>query len=67
MRIKLKEDKKYSFCSCGLSNSLPFCDNMHRNYNAENGTKYKSVKIRCEKETFVQVHSNNWPLDSEIK
>ena len=45
MEIKLKAGKKYSICSCGLSGSLPFCDNTHREFNSANGTEYKSVKI----------------------
>ena len=45
MEIKLKAGKKYSICSCGLSNVLPFCDNTHREFNADNATEYKSVKI----------------------
>ena len=48
MEIKLKAGKKYSICSCGLSGSLPFCDNAHRKFNAENDTEYKSVKITPE-------------------
>ena len=37
MEIKLKAGKKYKICSCGLSKSLPFCDNGHREFNAANG------------------------------
>ena len=43
MKIKLKKGKKYSICSCGLSKNLPFCDNAHREFNANNNTDYKSV------------------------
>ena len=43
MKIKLKADKKYSICSCGLSGSLPFCDNSHRKEG-----KFKSLKYLAE-------------------
>lgn len=28
--IELKEDKKYAWCSCGLSESQPLCDGKHK-------------------------------------
>ena len=55
MDIKLKAGKKYSFCSCGLSRSLPFCDNTHREFNATNGMEYKSVKITSKKDTHNKI------------
>ena len=60
MEIILKAGKKYSICSCGFSDSLPFCDNTHRQFNAENGTEYKSVKITPGNDTVIQVTSSNW-------
>ena len=60
MDIKLKAGKKYSICSCGLSGSLPFCDNAHREFNAANNTEYKSVKITPEKDTIIKVTSSRW-------
>ena len=60
MKIKLKADKKYSICSCGLSKILPFCDNTHRVFNAENNTEYKSVKIASEKDTVIELTSSRW-------
>ena len=60
MEIKLKAGKKYSICSCGLSDSLPFCDNSHRQFNDENGTKYKSVKITSDNDTIMHITSSNW-------
>ena len=60
MKIKLKGGKKYSICSCGLSRSLPFCDNNHREFNTENGTEYKSVKITADRDTTIEVKSNRW-------
>ena len=60
MEIKLNAGKKYSICSCGISNSLPFCDNKHREFNAENDTEYKSVKITPDNDTTIVVNSSKW-------
>ena len=60
MDIKLKAGKKYSICSCGLSKSLPFCDNTHREFYAANGIEYKSVKITSEKDTIIELTSSRW-------
>ena len=60
IKIKLIKGKKYSFCSCGLSKSLPFCDNAHRSFNKENNTEYKSVKIICKESVEVEVNSSTW-------
>ena len=60
MEIKLKANKKYSICSCGFSNVLPFCDNTHRENNSIDKTDYKSVKITPEKDTLIRVTSSRW-------
>ena len=60
MKIKLKAGKRYKICSCGLSQTLPFCDNTHREFNAENNTEYKSVKITPDSDTIIEVTSNRW-------
>ena len=65
MEIKLKAGRKYSICSCGLSKTLPYCDNAHREFNAENGTDYKSVKITPDKNTSIQIISNRWKRNKE--
>ena len=67
MKIKLKAGKKYSICSCGLSGSLPFCDNTHREFNSANGTEYKSVKITSEKDTLIELTSSRWREIKEDK
>ena len=67
MDIKLKAGKKYSICSCGLSESLPFCDNTHREFNAANNMEYKSVKITPEKDTIIKVTSSRWESVQESK
>ena len=60
MEIKLKAGKRYKICSCGLSLTLPFCDNAHREFNAANNTEYKSVKITPDSDTIIEVTSNRW-------
>jgi CDGSH-type Zn-finger protein len=67
MDIKLKAGKKYSICSCGLSGSLPFCDNTHREFNAANNMEYKSVKITPEKDTIIKVASSRWESVQDSK
>ncbi len=67
MDIKLKAGKKYSICSCGLSESLPFCDNSHREFNVANNIEYKSVKIIPETDTKIDVTSSRWESVKENK
>ena len=67
MNIKLKAGKQYSICSCGLSGSLPFCDNTHRAFNATNDIEYKSVKITSEHDTVIDVTSSRWKSVQENK
>ncbi len=50
MVIKVQPGKVYSWCSCGLSVTQPFCDNMHRNIE---GTPYRSIKVMFEKEEEI--------------
>ena len=63
MKIKLRAGAKCSICSCGLSNTLPFCDNSHREFNEKNKTNYKSVKIAPNEDITISVTSSTWGLD----
>lgn len=38
-KVTLEAGKKYSFCTCGLSETQPFCDGKHKE------TGFKSLKI----------------------
>ena len=67
MQIKLKAKTKYSICSCGLSKTLPFCDNAHRQFNRLNDTNYKSVKITLDQDSVIEVTSGKWSLNKENK
>ena len=67
MDIKLKAGKKYSICSCGHSESLPFCDNTHRAINAANDMEYKSVKIASKNNIIIEVNSSCWKSIQESK
>ena len=59
-KVQLHKGKKYSICSCGMSKSLPFCDNAHRTYNEQNQTNYKSVKIIAQDTVMIDVNSSTW-------
>ena len=59
-KIKLLPSKKYSFCTCGLSEKLPFCDGAHRAYNEKNGTNYVSIKVEVSSETEASIVSATW-------
>tara|TARA_B100000700_G_C14745179_1_gene714892 strand:- start:134 stop:340 length:207 start_codon:yes stop_codon:yes gene_type:complete len=60
IEIDVKAGKKYSICSCGLSKSLPYCDNAHREFNLENSTQYKSIKIFPKDDTKIIIKASNW-------
>lgn len=59
-KLKLLKNKKYSFCTCGLSKKLPFCDNNHREHNLKNKTNYKSLKVIPHKDIELEVSSSTW-------
>ena len=65
MEIKLKAGKRYKICSCGLSQTLSFCDNAHREFNTANNTEYKSLKITPDSDTMIEVTSKCWESPEE--
>ena len=62
-KLKLYKGRKYSICSCGLSQLLPFCDNAHREHNEKKGTNYKSVKIIAEETVKININSSTWNIE----
>ena len=42
-KVELEEGKKYAWCTCGLSESQPFCDGKH------SGTEFKPEVFTAEK------------------
>jgi len=60
LKLTLKKNIKYSMCSCGLSNKIPYCDNNHREYNKKNNTSYKSVKVLIKEDSVVDIKCSNW-------
>jgi CDGSH-type Zn-finger protein len=44
--IEVTPGKVYSWCSCGLTQSTPFCDNAHRNIEGE---PFRSIKVMFDK------------------
>ncbi|MEA2111692.1 MAG: CDGSH iron-sulfur domain-containing protein [Campylobacterota bacterium] len=48
-KMTLKEDVKFAYCSCGLSETFPLCNGNHR------GTEFKPIKITPNKDTTVML------------
>ena len=66
-KIKLKKNKIYSICSCGLSKKMPVCDNAHRLFNEKNNTTFKSIKIIPDLDVELLLASSNWNNKDEKK
>lgn len=49
--VKVQPGKTYSWCTCGLSATQPFCDHAHRNIVGE---PYKSIKVVFDKDEEVR-------------
>lgn len=50
MLVKVIKGERYKWCSCGFSQTLPFCDHSHR----EKSTK-KSVKFFAESSGIIEL------------
>ena len=48
--INVKAGKVYSWCTCGLSGTQPFCDHAHREIE---GGNWKSIKVVFDKDEEV--------------
>jgi len=60
IKIKLESKRKYSFCTCGHSKKIPYCDESHKKVNEEQGTSYKPFKIIPEQDSSIWISSSNW-------
>ena len=60
LKVTVLKGKKYSFCTCGVSLSLPYCDNQHRVFNEKNKTNYKSLKIVSDSDGEMEISSSLW-------
>ncbi len=61
IKVKVEPNKVYSWCSCGLTETSPFCDNNHRKVE---GTPFKSVKVmfdKAEEISFCQCKGTKTP------
>jgi CDGSH-type Zn-finger protein len=63
-KIEVEADKKYHWCSCGLSQKQPFCDGAHKAHKNQDGTSVmKSVIFKTKENKTVYFcgckHSKN--------
>ncbi len=59
-KMALKKGVAYKLCTCGLSKTLPFCDESHKEFNEIHNTHYKSLKITPQENVEVTISSKNW-------
>jgi CDGSH-type Zn-finger protein len=48
--VKVEPGKIYSWCSCGLTESSPFCDSRHK---LVEGLPFRSIKVQFDKEEEI--------------
>ena len=63
--LKIKKGKKYSICTCGQSRKIPFWDNEHRKFNSSNNVEFKSLKIRTDVDSNVNLSCKTWQKKDE--
>jgi len=52
-KITLEKDKKYNWCSCGMSRQQPFCDGTHKNQKLRITMKPVRVQVAETKEYWL--------------
>ena len=52
-KVSLEKDKKYFWCTCGLSGNQPFCDGAHK---ASNEFKPHHFEVEETKESVSYTH-----------
>lgn len=64
--IKVEANKKYFWCSCGLSEKQPFCDGKHREHKNDDGSIMKPIIFESDEEKTIYFcnckYSKNKPL-----
>ncbi|CCW71952.1 unnamed protein product [Phytomonas sp. Hart1] len=64
--VNLEAGRKYLWCSCGLSEKQPFCDQSHKAYNKKWNTKLKPVEFTVKKNKRHMLcgckHTQNQPF-----
>ncbi len=60
--IIIRPGQTCKICTCGYSKTLPYCDDTHREINEQQGTNYKSVKLRNPSDNTMvfDSYSSNW-------
>ncbi len=62
--VSLKAGQKGSFCTCGQSSTLPYCDDTHKKINVERGTSYRPLKIWPKEDVELEVYCGNWEKEA---
>ncbi len=53
-KVEVEQGKKYSWCSCGLTKTEPFCDGSHKTRtNSDGASIMKSVKFEVSENKTV--------------
>lgn len=59
VKVSLEKDKKYAYCTCGLSDNQPFCNGAHK------GTGYSPIVFTAESDQSMVMclckHTKNGP------
>ena len=60
VKVALKADEKYAWCTCSYSENQPFCDGSHRKHNA---TPSMPFSVTEDKEAYLCTckHTKNAP------
>ena len=64
--IKIKKNVKYSICSCGKSDKLPYCDNNHRKYGVYYCSENHIIKSKDIKNITINITDISETIHSNI-
>ncbi|KAG2388897.1 hypothetical protein C9374_000336 [Naegleria lovaniensis] len=51
-KVTLEEGKRYSWCTCGLSEKQPFCDGKHKGSGMKS-LKFEATPEMCKEEVYL--------------